>query len=338
MRRGDSRGVGVAAHGTHFAQAESAQRFDCSGSPGRTPPGIARTPSSARTAPRRSPRRPRRARVDAGVLRRALASPSSPDAAGLLARPAGPADRTRWSCARARRTTSRSAGTTAFALIADELRGAGVAGRGGLLHVGPHLATRRRSSTSCSCGRSAPTTCRTARTCATSRRGVGADRDRSASARASVIARGLRGRRPDLHRRPEPGHQPSAHALRAREGEAQRRAASSRSTRCPRPDCCGFNNPQKVARRARRGTAHRRRLPADPHRRRPGAVPGAGQAAARGRGRRARHRRSTTTSSPRTRAGFDDVRRAPRATSTWDDVVERDRPDDRRRSTTTARR
>ena len=35
-------------------------------------------------------------------------------------------------------------------------------------------------------------------------------------------------------RRPEPGHEPPAHAERAGEGEGQRREASSRSTRCPR--------------------------------------------------------------------------------------------------------
>ena len=46
--------------------------------------------------------------------------------------------------------------------------------------VGP--ATRRPSSTSCSCGASAPTTCRTARTCATSP-AAAHSRPRSASAR-----------------------------------------------------------------------------------------------------------------------------------------------------------
>ena len=42
-------------------------------------------------------------------------------------------------------------------------------------------------------------------------------------------------RRAHRHRRPEPGHQPPAHAQRPREGQGARRHASSPSTRCPRP-------------------------------------------------------------------------------------------------------
>ena len=47
--------------------------------------------------------------------------------------------------------------------------------------------------------------------------------------------RGLRARRQHLHHRPEPRHQPPAHADRAAEGGAATAARSSASTRCPRP-------------------------------------------------------------------------------------------------------
>ncbi len=85
------------------------------------------------------------------------------------------------------------------------------AGRGGLLHVGPHAATRPRSSTSSSSASSAPTTCPTARTCATSRAARGARRD-DRRRQGHRHARRLRPGRRDLHHRPEPGHEPPAHA------------------------------------------------------------------------------------------------------------------------------
>ena len=59
-------------------------------------------------------------------------------------------------------------------------------------------------------------------------------------------------READRDRRPEPRHQPPADAHRAGEGEAERRAGSSPSTRCGRPGLVRFKNPQKAARRRRR--------------------------------------------------------------------------------------
>ena len=163
-----------------------------------------------------------RERVDAGVLRRRTPSPTWPSAptTGSASRAGSP---TRWS--------SRPGGD---ALRADRLgrrvrrssppscSGLAQPGRGGLLHLGPDLATRRRSSTSCSSGRSARTTCPTARTCATSRPaspcaetiGIG---------KGSVTLDDIHAGRPDRHRRPEPGHQPPADAHRAGERQAQRR-------------------------------------------------------------------------------------------------------------------
>ena len=43
--------------------------------------------------------------------------------------------------------------------------------------------------------------------------------------------------RADRDQRPEPRHQPPADAVRARDRQAERRARSSRSTRCSRPGC-----------------------------------------------------------------------------------------------------
>ena len=93
-------------------------------------------------------------------------------------------------------------------------------------------------------------------------------------------------------------------------GEAARRARSSRSTRCPRPGCSRFKNPQTAARPARARHGARRPLPAGPGRRRPGAVPGARSARSIAR---ATGRRSTATSSTRTATGFDELRASSRA-------------------------
>ena len=69
-----------------------------------------------------------------------------------------------------------------------------------------------------SCVRSGPTTCRTARTCATSR-AARRWRRRSGSARAASRSRTSTGR-PARGRRAEPRHQPPAHADRARDRQA----------------------------------------------------------------------------------------------------------------------
>ena len=57
----------------------------------------------------------------------------------------------------------------AFELVGETLRGSGEPAPGVVLHLRAGSATRRRSSISCGCASSAPTTCRTARTCATRR-------------------------------------------------------------------------------------------------------------------------------------------------------------------------
>ena len=53
--------------------------------------------------------------------------------------------------------------------------------------------------------------------------------------KGSVTVEDVARRRPDHHRRPEPGHQPSADAVGAGEGKGATAPRSSRSTRCPRP-------------------------------------------------------------------------------------------------------
>ena len=83
-------------------------------------------------------------------------------------------------------------------------------------------ATRPRSSTSSSAGCSAPTTSPTARTCATSRAASRCSED-DRRRQGHGLARGLRPRGPDLRHRPEPGHEPPAHAVDAARGGAARR-------------------------------------------------------------------------------------------------------------------
>ena len=90
-----------------------------------------------------------------------------------------------------------------------------------VLHLGPRqqrggvsLRPLRRAS-------SAPTTCPTARTCATSRAALGLT-ETIGIGKATVKIEDFELRRRDLRHRPEPGHQPSAHADRAAEGGAQR--------------------------------------------------------------------------------------------------------------------
>ena len=171
-------------------------------------------------------------RVDAGVLRRALARRPR-RALRLLAGPAGPDHR------------ADGPAPGRHALRADQLgrrvragrrppRPARLAGRGARSTPRAAPRTRRRSRTSCSCAPSAPTTCRTARTCATSRR-------RLALAETIGIGKGTRharrrlGRRPDRDRRartPAPTTRGCSPRWRRPSAAARR---SSRSTRCGRP-------------------------------------------------------------------------------------------------------
>ena len=94
-------------------------------------------------------------------------------------------------------------------------------------------ATRRRSCTSCSCASSAPTTCPTARTCATSRAAWRCAR-RIGVGKGTVQLEDFDAGRRHLRHRPEPGHQPPAHADHPAGRPPGAAAASSASTRCPR--------------------------------------------------------------------------------------------------------
>ena len=107
--------------------------------------------------------------------------------------------------------------------------------------------------------------------------------------KGSVTVEDVTDGRPDRHRRPEPRHQPSPDAVGAGEGKGQRR----QDHRGQSAAGGGADPVQGSAEGARRGRARhpdRRRVRADPARRRHGVVRGAGPAAAGGRRRRARHR------------------------------------------------
>ena len=282
--------------------------------PNRT---TARTrPSSARTARRRWPRRPRSRRVGPEFF----AAHSIAELRGherLLARPAGPAD--------ASPMYSRAGAThyapicwdDAFALVADAAARRCDARTEAVFYTSrPHQPTRPRSSTSCSCARSAPTTCPTARTCATSRRGS-ALTETIGIGKGTVslddIARG----RPD-HRRRARTPAPTTRGCCPR---WRRPSAAARTiiavNPLPEAGLLRFKNPQTVTRRARRRHEARRPVPADPGRRRPGAVPGDRQAPAR---------RADGATPPATvldrafidahTSGFDDVRGDLRGRST----------------------
>ena len=112
-----------------------------------------------------------------------------------------------------------------------------------------------------------------------------------------------------------PGHQPSPHAVGAGEGEGQRRQDHrGQPAARGRPD--PVQGSAEGARRCRPRHPDRRRVRADPARRRHGAVRRAGPAAARGRRPRRPARSSTATSSTRTARTSTSTRPAP-AQSTW---------------------
>ena len=140
----------------------------------------------------------------------------------LLARQAGPAHRADGAARRARTHYEPIRWDDAFALIGDQLRGLGQPRRGGVLHLRPRVQRGRVRLPAVRPRASAPTTCPTARTCATSR-------PRSALAEVIGIGKGSVSLEDihdaELHRdhRPEPGHQPPADADRAGEGQAERR-------------------------------------------------------------------------------------------------------------------
>ena len=173
---------GRAAHRAHPAALNQPDGFDC--------PGCA-WPEPEQTAPRRVLRERRqgggrgghrRAASTARLLRRAPGRRAGRAAAttGWASRAGSPS---RWSSGPgADHYEPDRAGTTPSTLVAAELRGAGLARRGRLLHVGPHQQRGRLPLPAVRPRASAPTTCPTARTCATSRAA-------SRSARPSAWAR-----------------------------------------------------------------------------------------------------------------------------------------------------
>ena len=211
--------------------------FDCPGAPGRSHRGTASTRSSARTAPRRSPRRPRPRTRDARSSSPRTRSPSCASAptTGSASRAGSPQPmvlRPGRDALRADRLGRR--------VRADRRAscGPGLAGRGA--RSTPRAAPRNEAAfvyqlmvrafgtnnlPDCSnmCHES-------------SRHRAGRDHRHR---QGLGVARRPRARRPDPGRRAEPGHQPPADALGAGEGQAPTARRSSRSTRCPRPGCCG---------------------------------------------------------------------------------------------------
>ena len=202
----------------------------------------------------------------------------------------------------------------AFARIGAALRRAGVAATAPSSTRRGARATRPRSCTSCSCGRSAPTTCPTARTCATSR-AASPSGETIGIGKGTVTLDDFDAAELILVVGQNPGTNHPRMLVGAGAGQAQRRARSSRSTRCRRPGCCAFRNPQRVARRARPRHRARRPLPADHGRRRPRAVPAASTAAWSHDGGAARpgvRRRATATGSTSCAAHLDALdRRRP---------------------------
>ena len=173
--------------------------------------------SSARTARRRWPTRPRASGSAPSSPAVVAAAPARPER--LLAGAAGALVEPLWRPA-GREHYEPIAWDAAFARIA---RGAARARhrRTRRSSTPPGVpATRPPSCISSSRASSAPTTCRTARTCVTSR-AAWASATRSAWAR-EPSASGLRAGRRDLRDRPEPGQQPPAHADRAPGGQAPR--------------------------------------------------------------------------------------------------------------------
>ena len=221
-------------------------------------------------------------RVAARVLRRALRRPSWTRRSELLARPAGPAHRADAAARRRDALRAGRAGTRPSQVVARELNALDSTRTrpSSTPPAGP--ATRPRSSTSSSSAPSAPTTCPTARTCATSRP---ARRCREAIGSRQGQPSRWRPRpgRADHRRRPEPGHQPPRMLSHL---EKAKRNGADIVTVNPLPEAglMRFKNPQTPARLGRQGHRAGRPVPADPDRRRPGAVPGRRQAAPRGRG------------------------------------------------------
>ena len=126
-------------------------------------------------------------------------------------------------------------------------------GRGRLLHLGPHEQRGRVPLPALRPRASARTTCPTARTCATSR-AASALGETIGIGKGTVSLDDFDQADADLRRRPEPGHQPPAHALRPGGGEAARRD-DRRVNPLPEAGLMRFKNPQNAAALLGRGTA-----------------------------------------------------------------------------------
>ena len=188
-------------------------------------------PSSARTAPRPSPRRRPLRRVTPDFFA-AHPSPTSPAAptTGSASRAGSPSPCT---CPRARPLRADHLGARPSTLIAEELRALDSPDEAALLHLGPHqqrgrvplpaLRPRVRHQQPARLLQHVPRVLR-----------LRADRDHR-HRQGQRLPRGPPPGRPDHRRRAEPGHQPPAHAHRAGEGQDRRREDRLASTRCPRP-------------------------------------------------------------------------------------------------------
>ena len=133
--------------------------------------------------------------------------------------------------------------------------------------------------------------------------------------KGSVTVEDVADGRPDRHRRTESGHQPSADAVGAGEGEGQRREDHrGQPAARGRPD--PVQGSAEGARRRRPRHPDRRRVRADPARRRHGAVRRSGPAASRGRRPGSGHRRRPRLRRPRTARTSPTTRRAL-GRSTW---------------------
>ncbi|CAK7285478.1 hypothetical protein SGPA1_31351 [Streptomyces misionensis JCM 4497] len=163
-------------------------------------------------------------------------------------------------------------------------RRARLPGRGGLLHLGPHQqrggvpvpALRARA------GHEQPAGLFEHVPRVLGLGAVGDHRHRQGQRPAGGPVQG----RPDHRGGPEPGHQPPAHAVRAGEGQGERREDRQRQP-AARGGSGAVQEPADPAGPGQGRRAHRS-VPPDPHRRRPGALPAPQQAdpGDRGRGRR----------------------------------------------------
>ena len=269
-------------------------------------------------------------RISAGVLRRALRRRAG-ERERLLARAAGPADPRRC-CLDARAPTHYRPIELGRRVRRDRRRAASALAPPTRPSSTPRAApaTRRRSSISCSSAPSAPTTCRTARTCATSRRGS-ALTETIGVGKGSVSLDDLDKADLIIVVGPEPGHQPPADARRRWRRRSARGARIIAVNPLPEAGLLRFKNPQTPAGRGRHGHAAGRPVPADQGRRRPGAVPGARTSCCWRPRTRRRAPCSTTRSSTSTRTASTSSPR-PRAAPTGPTIAGRDRADPRARS------